>query len=281
MTPFIEFWQHIPEHINPVFLTLGPLSIRYYGLMFMLSIVVTYWVALYGLRPGSPYSREKIDDYFVRAAIGVLLGGRLGYVLFYHFDYYLHNPLEIILPFDLQTGRFIGISGMSYHGGLLGVIVMSYFFTRKEKIPFLKWIDFVMPAVPAGYTFGRIGNFLNGELFGRVTARWWGMYFPSDAAGLLRHPSQLYEAFFEGIILFLFLWQQRHKQPFQGYLLSVYLMAYGLIRFMIEFTREPDAHLGLVAGPFSMGQVLCMVMMAAGAALFFFRRTNPSGNKPA
>jgi phosphatidylglycerol:prolipoprotein diacylglycerol transferase len=163
---------------------------------------------------------------------------------------------------------FTGISGMSYHGGVIGVVLVSVFFLRKRKIDFWKFIDLMVPSIPLGYTFGRIGNFINGELFGRVTTIPWGMYFPLDPTLSLRHPSQLYEAFFEGIFLFIVLWSMRKKKYFDGYLLGLYIFGYGLVRFTIEFFREPDFMVGLI----SIGQVLCALMMATGLIIIFWRR---------
>ncbi len=204
---------------------------------------------------------------------GLLIGGRFGYALFYNFGYYFQHPLEIILPFDFSNGiRFIGISGMSYHGGLIGVIIMSILFCRKRKIDFWKFADLFCPAIPLGYTFGRIGNFINGELYGRITTVPWGMYFPLDPTHSLRHPSQLYEAIFEGIVLFILLWLIRKKKMFDGFLIGIYICGYGFVRFIIEFFREPDSQLGFVLGPLSMGQVLCILMMMAGIAVLFWRK---------
>jgi phosphatidylglycerol:prolipoprotein diacylglycerol transferase len=152
---------------------------------------------------------------------------------------------------------------MSYHGGIIGVIIMSVLFCRKRKFDFWKFADLISPAIPLGYTFGRIGNFINGELFGRVTAVPWGMYFPLDPTQSLRHPSQLYEAFFEGIFLFAVLWALREKKLFDGALLGFYIFGYGFIRFMIEFFREPD----YMVGPISIGQFLCLLMMLGGIVL--------------
>ncbi|HPK53407.1 MAG TPA: prolipoprotein diacylglyceryl transferase, partial [Smithellaceae bacterium] len=184
----------------------------------------------------------------------------------------LQHPLEIILPFDFSAGiKFTGLSGMSYHGGVIGVVAVSTYFCIKRKINFWYFADLFAPAIPLGYTFGRIGNFINGELFGRATAVPWGMYFPLDPTHKLRHPSQLYEAFFEGIVLFLFLWLIRKKSRFDGFLLGLYICGYGLVRFIIEFFREPDYQLGFVLGFLSMGQVLCLAMILGGLIILVWR----------
>jgi len=216
---------------------------------------------------------ETIQNAFIWIITGLILGARLGYVFFYNFGHYLQHPLEILLPFDFSDGlRFVGISGMSYHGGALGVFLAAILFCRRYGIPFWNLADLVSPAVPLGYTFGRIGNFINGELYGRATTVPWGMYFPLDPYGQLRHPSQLYEAFFEGLFLFAILWGIRKKSPFDGFLLSLYIIGYGCVRLVIEFFREPDAHLGFIFGPLTMGQLLCLFMIAGGMAVYLLRK---------
>ena len=222
-------------------------------------------------RENFPYTAELIQDYFVWAILGVILGGRLGYVFFYNLGYYLRHPLEIIFPFEFNDGlHFVGISGMSYHGGAIAVLIATVIFCRKRGIDFWRFADLFSSAIPLGYTFGRIGNFINGELYGRATDVPWGMVFPLDPLHLLRHPSQLYEAFFEGIVLFAVLWVVRKRFSFTGALFALYIMGYGVVRFFIEFFREPDVQLGFVLGPFSMGQLLCLLMIAAGAAIYAF-----------
>jgi phosphatidylglycerol:prolipoprotein diacylglycerol transferase len=157
---------------------------------------------------------------------------------------------------------------MSFHGGVVGVMIYSIYFLRKRQINFWRFADLIVPSIPLGYTFGRLGNFLNGELWGRVTTMPWGMYFPFDPTQHLRHPSQLYEAFFEGIFLFVILWLLRKKKFADGFLLGLYIFGYGFVRFMIEFFREPDFMVGSV----SIGQVLCVLMMAAGLIIVLWRR---------
>jgi phosphatidylglycerol:prolipoprotein diacylglycerol transferase len=208
----------------------------------------------------------------------VILGGRLGYVLFYNLGYYLRHPLEIIFPFEFSGGlRFVGISGMSYHGGAIAVLIAALIFCRKRGIDFWRLADLFSSVIPLGYTFGRIGNFINGELYGRATDVPWGMIFPLDPKRMLRHPSQLYEAFFEGIVLFALLWAVRKKFSATGLLFALYISGYGAVRFFIEFFREPDVQLGLVLGPFSMGQLLCLLMIMSGAAVYIFRRNAATG----
>ena len=266
-------WQHLPEHINPNILEIGSFQLRYYGLMYIIAFMLTYILVTYRIkRENYTFSTEVIQDFFVWGIVGLILGARLGYVFFYNFDYYLKYPLEIILPFDFAHGmRYVGISGMSYHGGAIGVLISSLVFCRKRQIDFWRFADLFCPALPLGYTFGRIGNFINGELYGRVTDMPWGMYFPLDFSHQLRHPSQLYEAFFEGIVLFVILWSIRKKVTFDGALFGLYFIGYGSVRFIIEFFREPDTQIGLIWGILSMGQMLCILMMLAGAGVFLFR----------
>jgi phosphatidylglycerol:prolipoprotein diacylglycerol transferase len=275
MQDFIMAWRHLPSYLSPTLLEVGSFQLRYYSLMYLAAFACTYFLVMYRIRrEGYPYKADQIQDYFVWAILGVILGGRLGYVFFYNLGYYLEHPLEILFTFEFSNGfHFIGISGMSYHGGAIAVLLASIIFCRRRKIDFWRFADLFCPAIPLGYTLGRIGNFINGELYGRATTVAWGMVFPLDPLHLLRHPSQLYEAFFEGIVLFAVLWLIRRKSPFDGALFAWYLIGYGVARFFIEFFREPDVQLGFVLGPFSMGQLLCFLMIAAGAWIYAFRRS--------
>jgi phosphatidylglycerol:prolipoprotein diacylglycerol transferase len=270
MDSLINAWQQMPAHITPYLFSIGSFQLRYYSLMYIVAFVIVYFLVTYRIKNEKyKYTSEDIQDYLVWAMVGVLLGARLGDVLFYNLDYYLYHPLEIFLPFTFSNGiRFTGISGMSYHGGVIGVVIMSVLFCRKRDFDFWKFADLISPAIPLGYTFGRIGNFINGELFGRVTSIPWGMYFPLDQTHSLRHPSQLYEAFFEGIFLFAVLWALRKKKLFDGALLGLYIFGYGFVRFMIEFFREPD----YMVGPISIGQFLCVLMMLGGIGLLMWRK---------
>jgi phosphatidylglycerol---prolipoprotein diacylglyceryl transferase len=270
---WIAAWQSIPYHITPYLFKIGDFQLRYYGLMYLLAFLVGYLLIIYRIKSEKlPYTAEMVQDLLVWVILGVIIGGRIGYVLFYDLGYYLEHPLEIILPFQFAGGmRFVGISGMSYHGGAIAVILAGIIFCYKKGIDFWKVTDLFCSAAPLGYTFGRIGNFINGELYGRPTEVPWGMFFPLDPDHLLRHPSQLYEALFEGIVLFAILWTLRKKFSFTGAIFAIYIMGYGTIRFFIEFFREPDAHLGFVFGPFSMGQLLCLAMIVTGIAIYRFR----------
>jgi len=283
MENMINTWQHLPEVISPNLFEIGVFQIRYYSLMYIVAFFLTYMLVSYRIKhDGYNYNIEIIQDFFVWAVVGLILGARLGYVLFYQPDYYMRHPLEIFLPFDFSHGmRFVGISGMSYHGGAVGVFIASTVFCWKHGINFWRFADLFCPAIPLGYTFGRIGNFINGELYGRVTDVSWGMYFPFAPTHQLRHPSQLYEAFFEGIVLFIVLWSLRKKGTFDGFFLALYLIGYGAVRFFIEFLREPDVQLGFVWKSLSMGQLLCIIMMLIGIVVFFYRRSDIYARHPA
>lgn len=181
MGNLIEFWQHIPEHINPNLFHIGSFQFRYYSLMYIVAFLLTYVLVLYRIKKEKyEYTPEHIQDFLFWAILGLIIGGRFGYVLFYNFAFYLKHPLEIISPFAFSNGgiHFVGISGMSYHGGVIGIILASIFFCHRTGVNFWRFGDLVAPVIPLGYTFGRIGNFINGELFGRVTTVPWGMYFP-------------------------------------------------------------------------------------------------------
>jgi phosphatidylglycerol:prolipoprotein diacylglycerol transferase len=217
-------------------------------------------------------SKSKMEslllDFLLYAFIGLIIGARLGEVFFYNFSYYSANPLMIISPFDPVTHKFIGIYGMSYHGGLIGVAVTAWIWARKNNINLLSWGNLIAPAIPAGYFFGRIGNFINGELYGRPTSTWWGMYFPSDPTGQLRHPSQLYEAFLEGILLFFILWPIRRKYWARNNMLVLYLSGYAVARITSEFFREPDGLIGFL----TLGQFYSLLTLLAAFLVFLNTR---------
>lgn len=285
MGDFAYFWQHLPEKLDPVLFTLGPLRIQWYGLMYIVAFTVVFFVSRHRTRTEKrfPYDEEFLKNILTYGFIGVLIGGRLGYVLFYNFPYYLNHPLEILLPFSMENGfKFTGISGMSYHGGVTGALVGSALFARRYKVNFWNLCDLFVPASALGYTFGRLGNFINGELWGRLTTAPIGMYFPlAPEANTLRHPSQLYEAFFEGVFLFLVLWSLRKRNLPKGSMAAFYLFGYGFVRFFIEFYRQPDSHLGLVLlNRFSMGQILCSLMMLIGIGLYLFLQFRAKAVEP-
>ncbi len=273
MNAFWQWWQHIPEQLDPVIFAIGSFKLQYYGLMYVVAFAVTYILVIYRLKKEDRFevTADQIQALITYMMLGVIVGGRLGYVLFYNFSYYMRHPLEIILPFDFSSGvKFTGITGMSFHGGLICVILFTWLYCRKARLDFAAVVDLFIPAIPLGYMFGRIGNFINGELYGRVTTAAFGMYFPQAPGQQMRHPSQLYEAFFEGIFLFTVLWSLRKKINTRGAMLAVYLIGYGSVRFFIEYFRQPDAHLGFILLSFSMGQVLCLLMIVAGVLLYFY-----------
>ena len=280
MTEWLEFWRHIPAHIDPVLFRFGPLEIRWYGICYFSAIFVSFLLSSWRIRRGETSLRQALlEDYYFWVICGVVIGARLGYVFFYQWSYYAAHPLEIILPFQFDGGlRFTGISGLSFHGGWMGSTLATWLFCRRHKIAFWPHIDFIVASVPAGYAFGRLGNFLNGELWGRATQAPIGMLFPHDGSGLPRHPSQLYEMLGEGLLLFLILWPLRNKKFFPGWIFCAYAAGYGFIRFFVEYFREPDEQLGLL-GWFSMGQWLCvgMVVLSLGLGIILAKKLKVKG----
>jgi phosphatidylglycerol---prolipoprotein diacylglyceryl transferase len=275
MNDVLLWWQNLPSQMNPVIFSVGSFAIRWYGMMYIIAFAVSYLLSHYRIKSEKlPFERSFVGDALTWAMVGVVLGGRLGYILFYGMSSFLADPLGSLIPWVSAPGgcRFAGITGMSYHGGVIGVIIAFMVFTHSQKKGFFETFDLFIPSIPLGYTFGRLGNFINGELYGRITDSALGMYFPLAPTHELRHPSQLYEALFEGIVLFIILWSLRRKSPFPGFLAAIYLFGYGFVRFFIEYVREPDAQLGFVFLNFSMGQVLCFIMMIAGVAVFLFNK---------
>ncbi len=275
MSEFLLWWQHLPSLMNPVIFSAGSFAIRWYGMMYIIAFGVVYLLSQYRLKSEKlPFERPFVGDALTWAMVGVVLGGRVGYILIYGMSAFQADPLGSLVPWVSAPGgcRFAGITGMSYHGGVIGVILALLAFTLSQKKGFFETFDLFIPSIPLGYTFGRLGNFINGELYGRVTESALGMFFPLAPTHELRHPSQLYEAFFEGIVLFVILWLLRKKSPFPGFLSAAYLFGYGFVRFFIEYVREPDSQLGLVFLNFSMGQVLCFIMMVAGAVVFLVNK---------
>ncbi len=276
----MEFWQHIYEHFDPVAFSVGPIKVHWYGIMYVLALLTALYAAkLYVKHDSYPIDAKTLDSYFIYVEIGVILGARLGYILFYdpHTFYYITHPWQIFNPF--HGGTFTGISGMSYHGAVIGFIIATWIFVKRTRTSFWMWMDLVALSVPVGYVFGRIGNFLNQELVGRVTDVSWGIY----VNGTLRHPSQLYEAFLEGVVVALILFFYRKRQRFEGELIALYAIMYGFARFVAEFWREPDIQLGYICcGWVTMGQILSLAMMAAGVAGYALlaKRRRPILSKP-
>jgi len=242
--------------IDPVFFRLGPLELRWYGLMYVISFILAYLlISRNAAKKNIALSKDDVADLIFYIALGVILGGRIGYVLFYNLSYYIDNPLKIFAVWE---------GGMSFHGGLLGTIATSFYFARKKRIAFFRLVDLCVPVVPVGLGLGRLGNFINGELYGRVTSVPWGMVFPGGGVHP-RHPSQLYEAVLEGPVLFTVLWLvQRKKNLPVGIVFWCFFALYGLFRFLVEFTREPDEQLGYILSRFSMGQILSFPMFLLG-----------------
>jgi phosphatidylglycerol:prolipoprotein diacylglycerol transferase len=274
MENFWNYYHNIPLYINPTAFHVGFFSISWYALMYLIGFMVVYGLLIYRINKGElgldglwkpGLQKVLVMDLLICVFLGLLIGGRLGYVIFYDLKHYLADPLSIISPFD-QAGKFIGIYGMSYHGGLIGAILAGLIFSKRKKINFGALANFVSPAIPAGYFFGRIGNFLNNELYGRVTAKPWGMYFSSDPTFQLRHPSQLCEAFLEGIILFAVLWAIRNRESYKEKMLLFYVIGYSFFRIICEFFREPDTQVGFLFGYFTLGQFLSLgtLIMALG-----------------
>ena len=273
----MQFWNHIYAQFDPVAFHLFSIPVHWYGLMYVLALLSALWAAKWIVeKDGVPIAKTQLDDYFIYVEIGVILGARLGYILFYdtHTLYYLSHPWQMFNPF--AGGQFVGIRGMSYHGAVIGFFIGSYLYHRRHGVPFGRLMDLVAVAVPVGYVFGRIGNFLNQELIGRATEVPWGIY----VFDTLRHPSQLYEAFLEGIVVFAVIYLYRHRKRFEGELILLYGFAYGLARFVAEFWREPDVQIGYICcGWVTMGQALSMLMIVAAVAgtLYFRRRLAPGG----
>jgi phosphatidylglycerol---prolipoprotein diacylglyceryl transferase len=291
------------------------LPFRWYGLMYLLAFAVAYLLVRYQVKVGNlPYSEDDVSSFFFWGILGLLAGARIFASLVYDTTgVYREKPWLIFWPFD-DSGRFVGIQGMSYHGGLIGGILAVTIYALIKKIDLVEWMDLAFAAVPLGYTFGRLGNFINGELYGKVCSSPIGMIFPRAEAfkakepwvlevaervgisvpnmnasiNLPRYPSQLFEAAFEGLVLWAFLWFVARKlKPFKGFVTGCYLIGYGLVRFVIEYFREPDPGIGYVLklgdpeAPiylfttplnFSMGQVLCLLMIAGGALFLFFAK---------
>lgn len=243
--------------INPVLLSIGPLNIHWYGLMYAVAFLIGYLYFHYSKHGKSLALSGDQKDIFLMSVIGgVLIGGRVGYILFYNLPYYLQNPLKIFAVWE---------GGMSFHGGLLAVGAVIYWFSKKYKANLFELTDLVSAVAPLGLLFGRIGNFINGELYGRIATQWC-FYFPGDPQNC-RYPSQLFEAFFEGLLMFILLYLLRKKTQRPGVVSCAFLILYGVFRFFIEFFREPDIQIGFLPGGFTEGQLLCALMVLSGFLL--------------
>ena len=254
---------------NPSLIDIGPIKIQYYAITCLLSAVLIYlFLRESKIVKEIGLDKDEVNDmvFLYGLFIGAMCGGRIGYMLFYGTNQLINDPLSLF---------YIWQGGLSFHGGLLGVIISLIIFCRRKNIEFLRLMDGVALAMPIGLGLVRIGNFLNGELFGKATNGEWGFIFPTDPFGVLRHPSQLYESFAEGIILFLILLYISKRTEIKGMVCSSFLIFYGSIRFIIEFYRQPDAHIGYVAfDSISMGQLLCIPMIIIGFFILIYSRKN-------
>ena len=256
-------------NINPVALDLGVIKIRWYALSYIAGILLSWFLILKIIKIKKiDLNSKEISDLISNCMIGIIIGGRLGYVIFYNPEYYSNNLVEI---FKIWNG------GMSFHGGFVGVVFAVIYSSKLFKIPILTFADLIAIVAPVGLFFGRLANFINGELFGRTTNHSFGIIFP-NGGDVPRHPSQLYEAFFEGIVLFIILWVMMHlfdllKKP--GIITSLFIFLYGVFRFFIEFFREPDQHIGLLYFEFSMGQILSFPMILIGLyfSIIFYNKS--------
>lgn len=254
--------------INPILVQIGPFAIRWYALAYILGILLGWYIVTYlNRKPPHWFSPKALEDMVTYVTLGIILGGRLGYILFYNLDYYLYSPLEILKIWQ---------GGMSFHGGLIGVIIAALLLARKHHLSFLAFTDAFSVVAPIGLGLGRIANFINGELYGRPTSHYLGMVFPYGGP-LPRHPSQLYEAFLEGVLLFILLLSCAlftHARHALGRLSGIFLMGYALSRFIVEYFREPDPQIGFIWNLFTMGQLLSVPMFFIG--LFVLLRAKPT-----
>ena len=268
----------IHPQIDPVALQLGPVAIHWYGLTYLAAFALFMFLGFRRLKHppfasitgADAWTRKDVEDILFLGVMGVVLGGRIGYCLFYKPGYYLSHPLEIF---------YVWQGGMSFHGGLLGVIAAEVWFAYSRKRALFQVADFVAPCVPTGLMMGRVGNFINGELWGRVAdpSLPWGMVFRGagvNGVNLPRHPSQVYQILMEGLLLFILLWLYARKERKPGQVAAMFLVLYGIFRFIAEYFREPDAHLGLLSMGLSMGQWLCVPMIMGGAGLWAWAQTN-------
>jgi phosphatidylglycerol---prolipoprotein diacylglyceryl transferase len=267
----------VHPNFDPIAVRIGPVAIHWYGIMYLVAFGLFMLLANLRLKhepfrsiqgPGA-WSRKDVEDMLFAGVLGVVIGGRLGYCLFYKPGFYLSHPLQIL---------YVWQGGMSFHGGLLGVIVSQIWFARSRHKPFWQLMDFVAPCVPLGLGAGRIGNFINGELWGRPAdpSLPWAMVFPQSGSNIPRHPSQLYEFLLEGVLLFLVMWLYARKPRKQGKVAALFLIGYGAARFTAEYFREPDDFLGILALHMSMGQWLCIPMIVAGVGLWAWMDTRPA-----
>lgn len=279
MIEHYSLWNTIYMHFDPVAFSIFGASVHWYGIAYVCALIFALFVAHFFIRINPtrfPISKQLLDSYFLWAELGVIIGARLGYVLIYDPDrfWYLAHPLEIFNPFD-SRGEFVGIRGMSFHGGVVGFLLASVIFVRIKKIALLPLMDLVAISVPLAYIFGRVGNFLNQELFGRVVGEndAFGQKVGILVNGTLRYPSQLLEALLEGLVVFVIIIISSRVKLLTNALIGVYGVSYGLMRFVAEYWREPDPQLGLF-GSLSMGQILSLIMIILGALVIIYAMQN-------
>ena len=253
--------------IDPVAFALGPLKVHWYGLMYMFGFAAAWLLGMYRAKqPHSGWTKDQVGDLVFYGAMGVIVGGRLGYVFFYNINKFLADPLWL---FAVWAG------GMSFHGGAIGVLVAFWLFARKTGKRYFQVADFMVPMVPIGLATGRFGNFMNAELWGRASDAPWAMVFPTDPLQIARHPSQLYEMMLEGVVLFLVLWVYSAKPRPAGAVTALFGIGYGCARTFVEFFREPDAHIGYLAGGWlTMGMLLSIPMIILGIAMLVWAYRN-------
>lgn len=272
-------WNHIYDTFDPIAFQIISFPVHWYGIMYVLALVSALYIGKYFIkRDNLDFKSKELDNYFIYVEIGVILGARLGYILFYDTEtlYYLSHPWQIFNPF--QNGEFVGIRGMSYHGAIFGFLISTYLYSRKHKVAFGGIMDLVAISVPLAFVFGRIGNFLNQELIGRETDVSWGILVD----GVLRHPSQLYEAILEGFGVFIVVYAYRKYQRFNGELILVYAISYGIFRAIAEIYRAPDVQIGYVCcNMITQGQVMSLAMSLVGvvAWVYYDRLSKTKGFK--
>ncbi len=257
-------------NIDPDIIRIGPIAVRWYGIMYLIGFVSSYLLVKYQIKKqgqgsrvkGQEYPGDFLDSFYTHIVLGLLIGARFGYVVFYNLSFYIQHPLDV---FAVWQG------GLSFHGGFIGSVLAGLWCCKKFRKDPWQVSDLVMATAPIGLGLGRIGNFINGELYGRITDVPWGMVFPNGGP-LPRHASQLYEFLLEGVALFSILWIAKDKGFRSGVLTALFVMLYGLFRFFVEFFREPDPQLGFIAGPFTMGQLLSTGMVFIGVGVFYLRR---------
>jgi phosphatidylglycerol:prolipoprotein diacylglycerol transferase len=248
--------------INPTIITVGPLQIRWYGVMYIFGFLASYLLVRYQIRKKQlDIDAGVVNDLYLFLIIGLIIGARLGYVVFYNLPFYLSNPLKLLAVWE---------GGMSFHGGLIGVIISGLLYVRKRKTDFWQLADLVVVTAPIGLGLGRLGNFINAELYGRTTTVPWGMVFPSGGE-LPRHPSQLYECLLEGVLLFAILWWIKDFHFKRGTVFCLFFVLYSIFRFSVEFFREPDPQIGFIFSFLTMGQVLSILMCIGGFLLLWWR----------